>query len=89
MAPRTVHYRAAGGDSPADEETPEAYELLMEEALKGDPALFARIDGVEASWSVVDPIVAEPPELHVYDRGTWGPSQAAALAADAGGWPER
>ncbi|MGI9538701.1 MAG: glucose-6-phosphate dehydrogenase [Miltoncostaeaceae bacterium] len=89
MTPRTVHYRARGDEAAKVADPPQAYELLMEEALKGDPALFARIDGVEASWSVVDPIVSDPPELHVYERGSWGPSQAAALAADAGGWPER
>ncbi len=88
MAPRTVHYRRPADDAASGTETPQAYELLIEEALRGDQALFARIDGVEASWSVVDPIVAEPPELHVYERGTWGPAPAAELAAEAGGWPE-
>ena len=87
MTPRTVHYGAQAASTPS-EEPPQAYELLIEEALKGDPALFARIDGVEASWRVVDPIVADPPPLHAYARGTWGPDQAAALAAPAGGWPE-
>ncbi len=87
MSPRAVRYEAIeehGGGEP-----PKAYELLMEEAMKGDQTLFARVDGVEASWRAVDGVVADPGPVHVYERGSWGPPEAAALAADAGGWPER
>jgi glucose-6-phosphate 1-dehydrogenase len=35
---------------------------------------------------VVDPILGNASPIHEYKPGTWGPSQADALAADVGGW---
>ena len=87
MTPRTVHYTAEDDGTPAPE-PPEAYELLIEEAMKGDQTLFARQDGVEATWRAVDPIVeASGGAVHPYAQGSWGPTEADALAADVGGWP--
>ena len=40
------------------EESPEAYERLMLDALIGDPTLFIRSDEVEQCWRIVDPIIA-------------------------------
>ena len=34
-----------------------AYERLIGDAMKGDATLFAREDGVEEAWRIVDPIV--------------------------------
>jgi glucose-6-phosphate 1-dehydrogenase len=67
-----------------------AYERLIGDALLGDPALFARQDAVEAAWGIVDDVVStadgvQPMPL-IYADGSWGPREAAALAADAGGW---
>ena len=39
------------------EETPEAYERLLLDALVGDPTLFIRTDEVEQAWRIVDPIL--------------------------------
>src|SRR5690606_664027 len=36
---------------------PEPYELLIEEAMKGDPTLFARQDSIEESWRIVEPLL--------------------------------
>ena len=62
------------------------YERLLGDALVGDASLFAREDGVEAAWAVVDPVLslARPPT--VYEPGTWGPPAADALTARHGGW---
>ncbi|MDZ7733621.1 MAG: glucose-6-phosphate dehydrogenase [Acidimicrobiia bacterium] len=65
----------------------EPYELLIEEAMKGDPTLFAREDSVEESWRIVDDILTDRPGVLSYDKGTWGPDEAARLAAPDGGWP--
>lgn len=62
------------------------YERLLEDAMEGDATLFARQDGVEAAWRVVQPILDERPPVLPYTCGTWGPSQADALTADVGGW---
>ncbi len=69
----------------------EAYERLIGDAMIGDASLFARQDGVEATWRVVDPILSEPTPVHEYEPGTWGPAQSQALMAPFGGWqnPER
>jgi glucose-6-phosphate 1-dehydrogenase len=67
-----------------------AYERLLDDALDGDPTLFARSDAVAAAWSVVDSLIdgrsEEPPDL--YRQGTWGPAAGDALAAEVGGWHE-
>ncbi|MCC7549465.1 MAG: glucose-6-phosphate dehydrogenase [Burkholderiales bacterium] len=71
-----------------DDHGPEmsAYERLIGDALKGDPTLFAREDGVEAAWRIVDPILNLPPPVHPYRQGSWGPRAADTIAAGCGGW---
>jgi glucose-6-phosphate 1-dehydrogenase len=63
----------------------DAYERLLGAAMDGDPTLFARQDYVEEAWRIVDPILANPPWLHFYEPGTWGPHEIAQLAPQ-GGW---
>ncbi|MCA1732402.1 MAG: glucose-6-phosphate dehydrogenase, partial [Acidobacteria bacterium] len=72
-------------DRPAGDEM-DAYERLLGDAMAGDAALFARQDGVEAAWAIVQPILGTSTPPHEYEPGTWGPPEAAELAADAGGW---
>ena len=64
----------------------EAYERLIGDAMIGDASLFARQDGVEASWRVVDQILATPTPVYEYEPGSWGPSESQALIAPFGGW---
>ena len=64
------------------------YELLLTDAMRGDATLFARQDTVELAWSIVQPILGDVTPVYDYEPGTWGPLQAAALAADVGGWHE-
>jgi glucose-6-phosphate 1-dehydrogenase len=64
----------------------EAYERLIGDAMIGDAALFARQDGVEATWRVVDPILTMPTPVYEYEPGTWGPSESDTLIAQFGGW---
>ena len=67
---------------------PEPYELLLHEAMIGDPTLFAREDSIEESWRIVEPILTNYPPVEVYEQGTWGPSEARRMVAHYGGWPE-
>jgi len=60
------------------------YERLLIDCMKGDLTLFARQDGVEAMWEVVDPIITRwerIPPMHFpnYAAGTWGPPEAGLL----------
>ena len=64
----------------------EAYERLIGDAMKGDTALFARQDGVEAAWRIVDPILDRKTPLRDYEPGTWGPAEANAMVGEVGGW---
>jgi glucose-6-phosphate 1-dehydrogenase len=64
----------------------DAYERLLVDAMAGDAMLFAREDGVEAAWQVVEPILDDPTPVQEYAPGTWGPDEAEALTTDVGGW---
>lgn len=64
----------------------EAYERLLTDAMQGDQTLFVREDAVEAAWAIVDGILDDATPVSSYVPGTWGPAQAAALAANLEGW---
>ena len=64
----------------------DAYERLLGDAMAGDGTLFARQDGVEAAWAIVQPILGGVTAVHEYAPGTWGPAEAARLTTDVGGW---
>lgn len=68
--------------SPASGMSP--YERLLGDALEGDATLFARQDGVEATWRVVAPILGSPHPTVSYTPGSWGPEIADSL--DPGPW---
>ena len=59
----------------------EAYERLIHDAMDGDHTLFTRSDGVERSWQIVEPLLAEPGPVHTYAQDSWGPEAAEALIA--------
>ena len=62
------------------------YERLLGDAMCGDATLFAREDGVEAAWRVVDPVLGDVTPVYCYKPGTWGPREANALVARQRGW---
>jgi glucose-6-phosphate 1-dehydrogenase len=64
----------------------EPYERLLHSALIGDAQPFAREDGVEESWRIVQPLIDAPPPIHVYERGGWGPKAAEELVRGQGRW---
>jgi glucose-6-phosphate 1-dehydrogenase len=62
------------------------YEVLLGAALLGNPTRFARQDGVEERWRVMQPLLDKPGKVHPYRPGSWGPAAADKLVADHGGW---
>jgi glucose-6-phosphate 1-dehydrogenase len=64
----------------------DAYERLLGDAMEGDATLFAREDGVEAAWAVVEGVLGDVTPVSPYECGVWGPPEASRLAADVGGW---
>jgi glucose-6-phosphate 1-dehydrogenase len=61
-----------------------AYERLLGDAMDGDPTAFARLDAVEESWRIVDPILDNATPVHEYDTGTWGPDAAKSVSPEWG-----
>jgi len=62
------------------------YEVLLQAAMDGRSARFARQDGIEEAWRVFAPLIETPPPVLPYAPGSWGPAEAEALAAGFGGW---
>jgi glucose-6-phosphate 1-dehydrogenase len=75
-----MEFAEQGGEGP----TP--YEVLLHAALTGDSSRFTRQDGVEETWRVMQPLLDNPPPVHPYKPGTWGPKEADELVAGHGRW---
>jgi glucose-6-phosphate 1-dehydrogenase len=75
-------------------QSPEAYERLIMDAMRGDATLFTRGDEVDAQWSIIDPILRAWAEenrdpdfrLPQYPAGTEGPPEADALLGEGRRW---
>jgi len=59
----------------------EAYERLLYDAMLGDQTLFTDADGIERLWEVSAPLLKDPPRLHPYKPGSWGPASAEKLVS--------
>jgi glucose-6-phosphate 1-dehydrogenase len=69
--------------------SPEAYERLLLDVMKGDPTLFTRNDEIEESWDLLAPIFEvwrgkDAPPVHTYEAGSWGPAAADDLLRSRG-----
>jgi glucose-6-phosphate 1-dehydrogenase len=75
-------------DATFKEESPEAYERLLLDALLGDPTLFIRTDEVEQCWRIVDPIIEhwakDQSPIPTYEAASWGPTDADRLIGRSG-----
>ena len=71
-------------------QSPEAYERLIADAMRGDATLFTRNDEVEAQWRICDPIVKawaqSPGPLPKYPAGSQGPREAERLLREGHSW---
>jgi glucose-6-phosphate 1-dehydrogenase len=82
-------------------QSPEAYERLITDAMRGDATLFTRNDEVEGQWRICDPIVkawapadqqageqagGESVRLPQYEAGSQGPSEADGLLREGDSW---
>ena len=83
MLTNTVHmdfcYQTAFGV-----ESPDAYEMLLLDVMRGDATLFIRSDEVEAQWRLITPIEAawssqKVKKLPVYEAGSDGPAEGHDL----------
>jgi glucose-6-phosphate 1-dehydrogenase len=71
-------------------QSPEAYERLIMDAMRGDATLFTRNDEVEAQWRIIDPILEawerDGTPLAEYQAGSPGPEEASRILAPGHRW---
>jgi glucose-6-phosphate 1-dehydrogenase len=71
-------------------QSPEAYERLIMDTMRGDATLFARDDEVEAAWTICDPILEAWSKmggpLPQYPAGSAGPQEADDLLEEGHRW---
>jgi glucose-6-phosphate 1-dehydrogenase len=71
-------------------QSPEAYERLILDAMRGEATLFTRNDEVDAQWSIIDPILkaweAGEPSMTTYEAGSPGPAEAEDLIGEGRHW---
>jgi glucose-6-phosphate 1-dehydrogenase len=71
-------------------QSPEAYERLIMDAMRGEATLFTRDDEVEGQWRVIEPILEawerDEVPLVTYAAGAAGPEEANALLAPGHRW---
>ena len=88
MRTNTVHmdfcYQSAFGV-----QSPDAYEMLLLDVMRGDATLFIRSDEAEAQWRLITPIEEAwasqgLKELPVYEAGSDGPAEADEMLAHYG-----
>ena len=73
-------------------QSPEAYERLLMDAMRGDATLFTRNDEALAQWEIIDPILkawqgGDQP-VATYEAGSAGPEEADALLGEDRHWRE-
>jgi glucose-6-phosphate 1-dehydrogenase len=72
-------------------QSPEAYERLLMDAMRGDATLFTRDDEVAEQWRIIDPILdrwgsERDGALPTYPAGSAGPEEANGLMLDDHRW---
>ncbi|HEV3232744.1 MAG TPA: glucose-6-phosphate dehydrogenase [Candidatus Dormibacteraeota bacterium] len=68
-------------------QSPEAYERLLLDVMRGDQTLFTRRDEVEVAWGLLSGVLAaweQAPDIPIYPSGSWGPDQADQMMARDG-----
>jgi glucose-6-phosphate 1-dehydrogenase len=93
MVIRPVHMEFLYGTAFLSQ-SPEAYERLITDAMRGDATLFTRDDEVEAQWRICDPVLKyweathpqTPGLLPQYESGSQGPSEADEILLPEHSW---
>lgn len=65
-------------------QTTAAYEVLIEEIMRGEQAVSVRFDEIEYAWRIIDAIKSKKWPLHLYERASKGPQAADEFAKKHG-----
>lgn len=65
-------------------QTPEAYEVLLEEIMRGEQSISVRSDEIEHAWKLIDVIENKKLPLFTYTKGSVGPQEEEQLAKKHG-----
>jgi glucose-6-phosphate 1-dehydrogenase len=79
-----AHEQLNLGDVPGGDPLP-PYVALLNDVLTGDRSLFTSSAGLEHAWRAGTPLLENPPPLHRYAPGSWGPEEVKELA-EPGMW---
>lgn len=61
------------------QQTPDAYEMIFQQVLKGETAVSVRFDEIESAWRVIDAAYERAFPLYHYARGSSGPAECGVL----------
>ncbi len=68
--------------------SPEAYERLIEDAVRGDQSRFTSWEEINTTWALTDSLYARFVEsgraVELYEAGSWGPRSAETMLTDLG-----
>lgn len=62
----------------------EAYERLLDDAMRGERHRFAREDTINEEWRIVDPLLDQEDRPLPYYKQTWGPQDAQSVPGSDG-----
>ena len=75
-------------DSYFEKSSPEAYEKIFYDTIRGDGRLFVGFEEQLAAWRILEPVLTywktHLPKFPNYDAGTWGPAAADQLLQENG-----
>jgi glucose-6-phosphate 1-dehydrogenase len=75
-----AHMRFSYADTfGGNEHALDAYERLIHDVMLGDRTLFTSSVAVERLWELSTPVLEDPPPLHPYEPGSWGPEASDQL----------
>jgi glucose-6-phosphate 1-dehydrogenase len=57
--------------------TPEAYEIIFEQILRGEQSISVRSDEIEYAWNIYETMIQQRMPLYSYQPGTKGPHESA------------
>lgn len=64
--------------------TPEAYEVILTEVMRGEQSIAVRFDEIESCWRVIESINKMQTPLYFYEKGSKGPNELQAFAQKHG-----